>query len=129
MSHEPSETWHLCKWLSIHQAASLAANIDPLTSDTELTKVEQNEIEIYRSVIWETARTQFDHEGVTISTEYNQFGDMDYELESESRVSAEWLKEMLGSQGKTSGFFFFNTCPPTEAFMDPAHEHFSAELA
>jgi len=129
MSQTPSETWRLSVWLKIDQAASLAANIDPQIPETELTDHQKKEIEILRKSIWQTACAQSENSGVRISYVSDSFGREFFEIEDESQVSAEWLKELLSSRGFTTGFFFPGSTPPLEAFMDPNHERFSAELA
>lgn len=129
MSTLPIDKWRLSSWLTIDQAAKLVANIDPNTFDDELSQNDKKEIEACRSSLWETARFSEDNAGVKIMYASSYVDNEKHASEYDSRVSAEWVKEQLSSKGITSGFFFPNPSPPSEAFMDPTHERFSPELA
>lgn len=129
MSTLPIDKWRLSSWLTIDQAAKLVSNIDPNTSDDELSENDKKEIEACRSSLWETARFSEDNAGVKIMYATSYVDNEKYPSEYDSRVSAEWVKEQLSLKSITSGFFFPNPSPPSKAFMDPTHEHFSPELA
>ena len=129
MSIVPSEKWRLSEWLRIDQAARLIMNIDPNANADDLTDSQRDEVEACRSSIWETAQSNEDNPGVKIRYAKHWIDDKERPSEHDSTVSVEWVKDLLSSTGVTSGFFFANTTQPSEAFMDPNHEHFSPELA
>jgi len=129
MSTLPSEKWHVIEWLSIDHAARLIMNIDPNKYDDQLTDSERNEVEACRTSLWETAKSSEENPGVKIEYSPSFIDNKQHPSLHDSRVSAEWVKSLLSSKGVRSGFFFANTTPPSETFMDPNHEHFSPELA
>lgn len=129
MTNIPSEKWRLSNWLSIDHAARLIENIDPNAYDDELSESERREVKACRVSIWETARSSDGSAGVKIEYSPGIFDNTVSPSECDSRVSVEWVKNLLSSKGVTSGFFFPSPTPPSEVFMDPAHEHFSPELA
>lgn len=130
MNQAPSDNWRFAKWLSIRDAASLAANVDPETPDTELKSVQRKNVRIFQKAIWETARTERDNAGVRIEYYPDVYGNYDYDDESDSRVSTLWLKAFLASQGGEASFFSpVTSTTRVEPWMDPTHTRFSPELA
>lgn len=129
MNPAPSETWRLSKWLRIDHAAHLVMNIDPNANDETLTDCMRDEVEACRISIWETAQASEENPGVKIGYAPHWTDDKDRPSEHDSRVSVDWVKNLLSSEGVTSGFFFPSTTRPSEKFMDPNHAHFSPELA
>jgi hypothetical protein len=129
MSTLPSEKWRLSEWLKIDHAARLIVNIDPNANGDDLTDRERDEVEACRSSIWETAKSSEENPGVKIEYALSFIDNKECPSEHDSRVSVEWVKNLLSSKGVTSGFFFPSTTQSSEAFMDPTHEHFSPELA
>ena len=125
MIEKPREIWRLMDWYTLPEAAYLAINIDP--SETQLTDEQRKNVEISIAALGRAAAADSESAKIQLHTVLDSNWGY-YPEENQTKLHADWVRDFLSSKGITTGFFFPEADKETDAFRDPNHEHYSAEL-
>lgn len=125
MTKLPKDTWRLADPLTLREAAFLAAGFDPNVHD--LSSNERDDVNTYLAALGRAAIAAKGNKQVQLEiVEDGIVGP--YAEDQKTQVAVDWVRDFLSSKGVTAGFFFPEADKAPDAFRDPNHDHYSAEL-
>lgn len=125
MTKPPKNLWRVADKVTLHEAAYLAAGIDPSASDLPSDQI--GDVSTWKTVLGRAAIAAKESDKVQLETVEDGIVGT-YADDLKTQVSVDWVRDFLSSKGITTGFFFPEADKETDAFRDPNHEHYSAEL-